>query len=124
MEEICWPCRIGTSSLEPSSLILDSAWGILSSATAERTAKWVGENADARIPDLPGNLRAVALTGLDGVGYLVAANFGPEGVELPAERIKDHLGSGLHLSPLPRSGRSGGENLQLRPFQTRVWRTR
>jgi hypothetical protein len=76
VDEICYRCDLGTRAADAGSLILDVGWAALASVSAADTRRFAEEAQRLELPPEAGALRAVALTGLDGVRYVVAANLG------------------------------------------------
>lgn len=75
VDEICFGYRCGPLAVDPETDLLDTSWAVAASVTAAQTEALL---ASARRVRLPGDLRGVRLTGLDGRNYLVIANLGLE----------------------------------------------
>ncbi len=90
VDELCYPCDVGTHPVEPGQTILDCAWMVRTDMNAESTAQWSEAHQAAPRP-WAGHARAVEVIGADDRRYLLACNFGEssatiDGVdrELPA----------------------------------------
>ncbi len=122
VEEICWPCLIGTRAVDPETLILDSGWAVLSGASPRCTRSWASANPSPIIDVAPPALRAVHIKGLDGNRYLIAANFGSVPAELSLSLHWDELDQAPPLvSARPGSDRGDETPVRIQPCTVRVW---
>ena len=117
VDEICYPCLQGTRAVEPETVILDAGWAVLSGAGVEETRRFVGE---ARAIPLSGAgcVRAVSVVGLDGVAYVVAANFCVDELVLAASDLLPGAESARDLISDQIIARGG--SVRLAPRQCRV----
>lgn len=75
-DELCCPGRVGLWSEDPGTVVLDCASAVLSGADRVETAALLASGC--RVLATDGTVRAVAVRGADGRGYVLAANLGPE----------------------------------------------
>ncbi len=76
VEEICFPCQLGVTSLGPGQVILDAGWAVLSGVGQAGTARFAA--VATPLARLGGDLRGVQVTGQDGAAYVVLANWGED----------------------------------------------
>jgi len=81
VEEICFPCEVGTRAIDPHTVLLDAGWAVLSEVSPEQVQKFSGALLEH------GSVRGVQVRGLDGHPYVVLANFGFEVQDYPAGRL-------------------------------------
>jgi hypothetical protein len=77
VDEICYPCELGTRSFGPNTVILDVGWAVLSNVGCDGTRRLHQSRALVEA-DIGTGIRGVIVRGLDGHNYAVVANFSNE----------------------------------------------
>lgn len=92
VDELCIGCELGTRSIDPSTVLLDVGWAVLSGADAECTRAFARR---ASVVQSEKMLRAVYVPGQDGKCYIVAMNLS---CEQPVNLVLDHRILADHLA--------------------------
>jgi hypothetical protein len=87
VDEICLGCALGTAAVDPSTVLLDVGWAVLSATGTERTRRFAQASAVLPLEGVGSGLRGVRVPSLDGVPYVVLANFGPHAQMLPISAL-------------------------------------
>ncbi len=75
VEEICYPLVLGPACFEAGEVILDCGWAVLSSVSTQQTRAFHDANLQAQLDTGTAQVRAVEVSGLDGLRYWLVANF-------------------------------------------------
>ena len=118
VDQVCWHCAVGTWAVDPGTTILDVGWAVLSGLGAEETRALA---QGARRVDLAGfpDVRAVAVTGTDGRGYTVVANFGAQEAVIPLSELLG-AAAGQDLISGDRLAVADGQAIEVGPQSARV----
>ncbi|AHF91157.1 hypothetical protein OPIT5_14010 [Opitutaceae bacterium TAV5] len=123
VEHLCWPCVIGPKKFEAGETILDVGWAVLSSVDAKQTAAFAAAHPPKQTRVDTGfeneGVRAIRVTGLDGVRYVLVANFGGNSLTLPTAGFAGEGGSLTDLS----TGTAAGKAFALSAGEARVLKT-
>jgi len=119
VDEICFHCALGTKAIDPSTVILDVGWAVLSDVDHEQTRRFAQEYVPVLADDAPSCVRGVSVRGLDGRRYVVVANFAQE-ESYPAIGL---LGGAGRVRDLVTGEEFAGDQdtqLTIQPCQARV----
>lgn len=75
VDEICFPCTLGTRPIEPSKVVIDVGWAVLSNTNSDQTNRFAQLNVNATIDSSEAPVRGVRVQGLDERHYVGLVNF-------------------------------------------------
>jgi hypothetical protein len=87
VEEICYPCSMGTVAVDPGTTLLDVGWAVLSGAGQERTRRFAERSRALSQDNAKDLVRGIRVQGLNGREYVVLVNFGDSEISILADEL-------------------------------------
>jgi hypothetical protein len=83
VDQVCLVCRDAPGSYDRGKVLFDLGFAVLAGAGPDQMAHFAAADRHSHLSLDHPNLRAVRVTGVDGVRYLFVANFGDEPATIP-----------------------------------------